>query len=186
MTEKLKKLWPADGHLNEAQADFLITLLTKLKPKNCLEIGFGTGRSALVVLETAKPKKLVSIDISVVAPNLPYLNFTGVQGASHKVLNSEFFAEYFPTSGLIDFAFIDGGHTYKEAYSDLKNCFENLKSGGIIVVDDYYSCDPDGYPLPDVNRAVDTYLAETPQAVLVEKWHCNGKGLAVISKTETA
>jgi len=49
-------------------------------------------------------------------------------------------------------------------------------------VDDYYSCEPDGYPLPDVNRAVDTYLAETPQAVLVEKWHCNGKGLAVIKQ----
>jgi len=49
-------------------------------------------------------------------------------------------------------------------------------------VDDYYSCEPDGYPLPDVNRAVDTYL-ENEKAAKLEVWHENGKGFAVITKT---
>ena len=177
-------LWPTTGHLNEAQRIFLTSLLAKKKPSFCLEIGFCTGRSALTILEAALPAKLISIDKE---PNRrsansileAYPNLRLVIGDTLEILTPEFLKAEFPKG--IDFAFIDGGHTFTEAFHDISASWKSLKKNGVMVVDDYHSCEPDGCILEGVNRAVDTFL-ENEKAAKLEVWHENGKGFAVITK----
>ena len=43
------------------------------------------------------------------------------------------------SKNLIDVAFIDGLHTYEQSLKDIKNCLDNLKDNGVVVVHD---CNP--------------------------------------------
>tara|TARA_B100000579_G_scaffold260642_1_gene214771 strand:+ start:360 stop:1004 length:645 start_codon:yes stop_codon:yes gene_type:complete len=55
----------------------------------------------------------------------------------------------------IDFAFIDGGHSYQTTFNDLKNIYENMKGKkGTIVCDDYQ----DVSYITDVKKAIDDYV----------------------------
>lgn len=185
---RINDLWFPEGHLNENQRDFLIELVSNLKPKNCIETGFASGRSAVTILTAASPDKLVSIDI-----NLDYIagarqhcekikdqfdNFTIYEGSSTKILNEDFFSINFPEG--IDFAFVDGDHSYSGAKQDISKIYKNMNFNAVMVVDDYYSSAPDGYPIPDVNDAVDSFANEN--GLKIEKWYNNGKGFAIIIK----
>lgn len=187
LVDKIKSLWWHEGHLNESQRDFLIDLLTQHKPQFCIETGFATGRSSVTTLIAAQPKKLVSIDV-----NLDYMgarshaeslikeftNFNVIENDSSQVLNESFFNDQFPEG--IDYAFVDGSHTYSGAISDMRSIFKYLKSGAIMVVDDYRSGPPDGCSIPDVNRAVDDFSVESSTSI--EPWYSNGKGFAIFRK----
>ena len=52
----------------------------------------------------------------------------------------------------LDFVFIDGNHSYEYVYSDLKNYFNKVRSGGIFSGHDW--------SLSDVNRAILDFLEE--------------------------
>ena len=55
----------------------------------------------------------------------------------------------------IDFAFIDGGHSYQTTYNDIKYIYENMKGKkGTIVCDDYQ----DASYITDVKNAIDDYV----------------------------
>ena len=55
----------------------------------------------------------------------------------------------------IDFAFIDGGHSYQTTYNDLEYIYENMKGKkGTIVCDDYQ----DASYITDVKKAIDDYV----------------------------
>ena len=55
----------------------------------------------------------------------------------------------------IDFAFIDGGHSYQTTYNDLKHIYENMRGKrGTIVCDDYQ----DASYITDVKKAIDDYV----------------------------
>ena len=55
----------------------------------------------------------------------------------------------------IDFAFIDGGHSYQTTYNDLKYIYENMKGKkGTIVCDDYQ----DASYITEVKKAIDDYV----------------------------
>ena len=55
----------------------------------------------------------------------------------------------------IDFAFIDGGHSYETTFNDLKYIYENMKDKqGTIVCDDYQ----DASYITDVKKAIDDYV----------------------------
>ena len=55
----------------------------------------------------------------------------------------------------IDFAFIDGGHSYQTTFNDLNNIYENVKNKrGTIVCDDYQ----DATYISDVKKAVDHFV----------------------------
>jgi len=188
LIKEIEKFWFHEGHLNENQRDFIIKTVSELKPKYCIETGFASGRSAATVLCAAKPKKLVSVDI-----DLNYIsgardhsqkllenfkNFKIVEGSSSSILKNEFFVENFPKG--IDFAFIDGDHLYQGAKSDIKAIYEFMNVGAVMLVDDYYSCAPDGCSMKDVDMAVDDFCKE--KNIIPEKWHNNGKGFAIIRK----
>ena len=55
----------------------------------------------------------------------------------------------------IDFAFIDGGHSYQTTLNDLEIVYENMKGKkGTIVCDDYQ----DASYITDVKKAIDYYV----------------------------
>lgn len=185
--EKISKWWWNDGHLNENQRDFLISILSDLKPKFVLEIGFASGRSCCTTLITANPTKMISIDL-----NLDYMGARGhaeamqnefknlkiIEGNSLHLLNDDFFSSEFPNG--LDYIFVDGGHEYNEAYSDIENSFKFLSDGGIMIIDDYYSGLPDGCTLVGVNYAVNDFANKNN--LEIEKWNMNGKGFAILKK----
>ena len=55
----------------------------------------------------------------------------------------------------IDFAFIDGGHSYQTTLNDLETVHQNMKDKkGTIVCDDYQ----DTSYITDVKKAIDDYV----------------------------
>ena len=55
----------------------------------------------------------------------------------------------------IDFAFIDGGHSYQTTLNDLKVVHQNMKGKkGTIVCDDY----EDASYITEVKKAIDDYV----------------------------
>lgn len=186
--ESIEKLWSKDGHLNEDQRDFLIDLLQDIKPKFCIETGFATGRSTITTLLSCQPEKLVSVDI-----NLDYMLgareyskklqeifpcLSVIESNSRTLLNKDFFDKEF--SKGVDFAFVDGDHTYDGALHDLKAIFLHLNEKGVIVVDDYFSGPPNGCSIPDVDKAVNDFAKN--ENLSIERWHLNGKGFAILRK----
>lgn len=183
----IEKFWHENGHLNEDQRDFLIDTLIRLKPKYCLEVGFATGRSTITILESARPEKLISIDINLDymnarthAMNLmrTYTNLTIYEGNSKFVLTEAFFKSEFPNQ--IDFAFIDGGHSYMECLEDISRIYPNLKTGGVMIVDDFKSGPPNGCVLPGVTSAVEDFCRQNN--AVIEEWNKMGKGFAIVVK----
>jgi predicted O-methyltransferase YrrM len=108
-------------------------------------------------------------------------NFKIVEGDSKVILNPEFFQKFFPEG--LDYVFVDGGHSYLDAFSDLNNVFPFVKQNGLIVVDDYNSRGPEGCSIPDVDNAVDFFCNAHSQLLSKTSWTgVTGKGCALIRK----
>ena len=187
MCDRISRYWYEKGHMNADQRDYFIETLQRLKPRFCLEIGFASGRSAVTTLVAANPELLVSVDLS-----LDYLegarahaevlqrdfhNLKIIEGSSTQVLNEKFFQSYFPKG--IDFAFIDGDHTYAGCMADLKTVFPHLSQNGIMIIDDYRSGAPNGVPFPEVTDAVDDFVLQNKLSL--GYWQNGGKGIARLS-----
>jgi predicted O-methyltransferase YrrM len=184
-------LWCIRGHFNKNQADKLEELINEINPKFVLETGFCTGRSASCVLYYGKIEKMNSIDI-----NLNYINPEGrifkeklearypsykvIEGSSHKILNENFFRIEYPNG--IDWATIDGDHSYEGALQDLYNISQYINQGGIIIIDDYYSGKPDGCHIPEVNKACDEFYEKNKAKFTKEQWNKSGKGFMILRK----
>jgi predicted O-methyltransferase YrrM len=188
----IEKYWFEKGHLNLDQRDYFIEKLSILKPKYCLEIGFASGHSAITTLIAAKPERLVSVDLSL--DYIPgarrhaellqkeFSSFIVVEGNSKIVLNDVFFGKYFTKK--IDFAFVDGDHSYKGCLADLKLIWPHLSPKGIVFVDDYKSGPPNGVIFNAVTRAVDDFVLNN-RKLAIEYWSKNGKGIALIKNYES-
>ena len=64
----------------------------------------------------------------------------------------------------IDFLFIDGDHTFKGCYADIKNWFPKIKKDGIIAGHDYAE------PTCGVKMAVDSYFLFTGVIPIGTSW----------------
>jgi predicted O-methyltransferase YrrM len=56
-----------------------------------------------------------------------------------------------------DVVHIDAGHDYQSASSDLRNWWDSLADGGVLIGDDYYT---DGVTWQDVRRAFDDFFKD--------------------------
>ena len=184
---RISRYWYEKGHMNADQRDYFIESLQILKPRFCLEIGFASGRSAVTTLVAANPELLVSVDLSLdyiqgarayaEVLQKDFHNLKILEGSSTQVMNENFFQSYFPKG--IDFAFIDGDHTYTGCMADLMTVFPHLSKNGIIIVDDYRSGPPNGVPFPEVTGAVDDFVLQNKLSL--RYWQKDGKGIARIS-----
>lgn len=189
--ESIDQYWCNQGHFNFDQAKLFYHLANKLNPQYVLETGFCTGRSAASILLSCKPKKFISIDI-----NLDYIKPNGriyakklidtfscfqiIENGSSQVLTDDFFNQNFPDG--IDWATIDGDHSYTGCYFDLKAISKRLNNNGIIIIDDYKSGPPNGVCLPEVTSAVDDFLVKN-QNFIKTAWNKEGKGFAILYKS---
>ena len=180
--------WCNRGHFNLDQAEYFKELVNKYQPQYVLETGFCTGRSASSVLvNTTNLKKMISIDI-----NFDYIkpegriyqkllldnfkNFYTVEKASKYVLNDLFLKQQFPNG--IDWATIDGDHSYNGCLFDLISIYEHMNKNGIIIIDDYKSGPPNGCSIPEVTKACDDFYKIHPELEKIE-WNNKGKGFCV-------
>lgn len=183
LSAEITNFWDEEiGHLSEEQARYILNKVDNINMQNVLEIGFAGGRHTYAILKSFDVNTMVSVDI-----NFDYQNgrhkikkiqdefnkATFIEGDSKKVINKDFIDQYFKDG--IDYAFVDGGHSYDDAISDMRNVYKYLSSGGIMIVDDYKSkvC-----PLSTVDRAVEDFAKENNiefEVVALE----DGKGMAV-------
>jgi len=173
--------WPEKGHLNEDQRDFLIDLLQEKNPRFCIETGFCTGRSSITTLIACTPVKLVSIDVKeeIEASDLSsFKSFKFIKGDSRHILKNKFFKKEFPEG--IDYAFIDGDHSYEGCLNDLVSIYPHMNPKGIMVIDDYMSGPPNGGALPEVDKAIHDFIKS--KNIVIQKWNKKGKGFAIIRK----
>lgn len=179
--------WSDRGHLKLSQARLIVAILRIVKPKNVLEIGFATGRSASTILVSSRPRKFISVEIDldyaepegrksaeILQEKFP--NFIVIEGSSQKMLTEEFFKSKF--EGGVDFAFVDGGHSYEECRADLVNVYPHLTSEGCILVDDYMSDLPEGVRMDSVTKAVDDFAIE--EKLNKVRWFKRGSGCALL------
>lgn len=148
----------------------LYDLVFEKKPSCILEIGFNMGHSALLICKAIREGKTINetsneksnfyiFDIcehKCVKKNFEILkeefkneiNLHLIEGDTMETLEKFDFQKI----DSIDFAEVDGCHSYKCVQSDIKNIIEYVSVGGIIYVDDYKSSKIN---LTDVNEGVD-------------------------------
>jgi len=186
-------LWCDVGHFNEPEANKLADVVRHLRPKYVIETGFCTGRSACAALHGAggSIERFVSVDINYkYRPEGPAYRqkfhdaypdvFESFEQNSRTLFTEAFFDTFFKHG--VDFATVDGDHSFEGCSYDIETIWSHLNSGGIIFVDDYMSGPPDGATIVDVNRACDEFMRAHPEAS-VEKWrHPGGKGACIFKK----
>lgn len=190
------ELWCPDGHFNEDQADKVAELCQETRPKYALEIGFCTGRSAAAVLHNTKDflRHMIAVDqnLDYKAPHgrqmaallqARFPVFEVIERPSRSVLTPDFFQVNFPEG--LDWATIDGEHTYQGCSFDLSAVAPFLNVRGIMVVDDYRSGPPNGFRLESVIRSVDDFLKRHRGEFHAEVWNKRGKGFCVIRRQRT-
>lgn len=115
--------------------------LTNKRGINIMEIGFNAGHSSEVFLATNPSSSVTSFDIGThyylgVAKGFIDKQFSGrhtlIIGDS--TISVPTFIKKYHT--VFDFIFIDGGHSYEVALSDVSNCFHLADSNTIVAIDD--------------------------------------------------
>jgi hypothetical protein len=156
----------------ENRQEKLTELITELKPKNLLQIGFNVGHSALLICNLIKNLKLVDKDYSSKEVNFKIFDICVCEATipNFEFLKKEF--KDFITLELIvgdslqtvpnfleknkiyfDFIEIDGCHTFDCVVKDITNTIDSLSADGIIYVDDYKS---GFYSVNQVDNGVDS------------------------------
>ena len=172
------------GHLSVKQAKTILEKLKSRNIENVLEIGFAGGRHTYTILKSFNIKNMVSIDIiftkvchekiDQIKKEFKQIEF--IQNDSKAALTESFMKEKFPDG--IDYVLVDGGHSYNDAMSDMKNTYRFLNTGGVMIVDDYKSkiC-----PIQDVDNAVMDFAKQ--QGIDYEEVFTeDGKGMAFFIK----
>ena len=110
------------------------------KKLNILEIGTFEGRSAAFFYKYLDVNKLVTVDL-MKKDSIEYGNF---EYNSKKFINCDFYNLrsdiFFKETKLkqeFDIIYIDGSHFYADVLKDAISSYSILKSGGIIIFDDF-------------------------------------------------
>jgi predicted O-methyltransferase YrrM len=136
-----------EGHIPEDEGNFLQKIIRDAKPRVSLEVGCAYGVSSLYICEALQQvgaTKHIIIDVyqHAIFDNIGHLN---LQRAGYGDLIC-FFEEFsyktltqlIERQVKIDFAFIDGQHTFDYVLVDFFLIDKLLKQGGIVVVDDLW------------------------------------------------
>jgi predicted O-methyltransferase YrrM len=135
------------------QGDFIFRVITTRGYTRCVETGFGTGSTALHMLEAVGPRggSVVSIDWSDANFNeIGRRNVAQSRFADRHTLIEEPSWRAMPRvaaeAGAVDFVFIDGWKTFDYLAYELFLLNRALSDGGCIMFDDAH--------LPSVRRAI--------------------------------
>lgn len=133
-----------EGHSGQLQKqkETLVKLASTEGVRKILEIGFNAGHSAETFLTANPNATLTSFDIghhdyTRVGKEYIDATFPGrhtlILGDSQKTV-AEFYLAH--PNEKFDVIFVDGGHEYECAMSDLLNCVKLAHEGTILIIDD--------------------------------------------------
>jgi hypothetical protein len=171
--------------VNRDQAKKLCELIRSVNPRNAIEVGFATGRSAACVLYNSPDLQwFVSIDKNLLhMPEGPamrdlletgYSNFRVIEADSRHALPV---ISSLPQPLYFDWAMIDGDP--RNRMHDMEAILPMMHAGSVMVVDDYRSGRPNGVEIPIVSQMVD-HVLETHPEIYGEPWRVKGKGMCII------
>lgn len=135
------------AQISRRQGEFLQRIVSELKPKTTLEVGLAYGVSAMYIcdaLDKASDVRHIVIDSHQLTDvwnqgaGLNNLKQAGYQGMVEFIdAESQRALPRLEASGRkIDFAFIDGAHTFDHVLVDFFYIDRMLRKGGIIAFDD--------------------------------------------------
>jgi predicted O-methyltransferase YrrM len=137
----------------DSEGDLIWSMIAKYGYRNCLETGFGTGSTAIYMLDATKANagRVFSIDWSESQFNdIGRRNIERYGADGRHLLIEEPSWQVFPrllTAGQqLDFVFIDGWKTFDYLVYELFIINRMLAVGGAIMFDDSY--------LPSVGKAI--------------------------------
>ena len=146
VSESLKGIGTSGSPRPELQA-ILYQLLRELRPKTALEIGTlfaGTTHVIARALWANGEGRVTTIDPfggervpAIIARMPPEI---GGRIDFYPLSSMDFFLRRDVPRGSLDFAFIDGDHSYPGAHFDLYRTSERVKPNGVIVMDNAYLC----------------------------------------------
>ena len=132
-----------EGNVSECHLAMNDLILLTSKPNiKVMEIGFNCGHSAEIILENNKSSTLLSFDLGdhdYVSHGKEYIE--NVYPGRHSLILGDSkitvkkFVEENPEEKF-DVIFIDGGHDYETAKSDMENCLLLSGPNTIIIFDD--------------------------------------------------
>ena len=139
------------SHIPTEEGFFLESIISEVKPRISLEVGLGYGISALFICEAlsklSNPRHIV-IDPHQLRPTDSHVSFDGIGLDNLKKAGYESMIEFHDAPSYlalpslvsqgvkVDFAFIDGWHTFDFATMDFFFIDLLLSPGGIVVIDD--------------------------------------------------
>lgn len=137
-----------EGGIPPLEGEFLQRIIKRIKPKISLEIGLAYGISALFIceaLEKVKGEKHIIIDP---CQNIPEAGYNGSGLRNLRKAKYDKLIEFIETPSEIalpellkkgtrvDFAFVDGWHTFDHALVDFFYINRMLNVGGLVAFDD--------------------------------------------------
>lgn len=167
------------------QVDDLIKLINKSNIVNVLEIGFNAGHSAEIFLENNENLTLTSFDLGThnyvnIAKeyiDLTYPNRHNLIIGDSRITIPEYIKNNKDTK--FDIIFIDGGHDYDIAKSDMENCFHLAHKDTIVILDD--TIFTNGWEQSYNIGPTRTWIEHLQQNKIIElyrKDYCNGRGMS--------
>lgn len=144
-----------------------INLFSSFKPSRAIEIGSYEGRSAEWLLDNIPNIRLTCIDTwndTGVASGLSSTNaeeiFDSKVGRRVRKIKSESSKALLTLVGPYDLIYIDGDHTASAVLEDLILSFRLLRSGGMIICDDYtggWGKNPLDFPKLGIDSFINCY-----------------------------
>lgn len=108
-----------------------------------VEIGVLDGGSLFMWRDFFGPKaRIIGIDIN---PNVKIFEKYGFEILIGNQEDKEFWNKFKKKIGKIDILLDDGGHTYRQQIVTVESMVDNIKDGGIIVVEDTHTSYLKGY-----------------------------------------
>jgi predicted O-methyltransferase YrrM len=175
-----------EGYSQQIQEQVEDLIILTNKPNlNVMEIGFNAGHSAEVFLHNNKELTLTSFDLGI---------------HNYVTTAKEYIDAYYPNRhNLIlgdsrttipiylqnnkdtkfDIIFIDGGHDYEIAKSDMDNCFYLAHKDTIVILDD--TIFTKGWEQAHTIGPTKTWTEHLTQNKIIElkrKDYCNGRGMS--------
>ncbi len=134
-----KGFYTFEGYSQEVQPQVADLIeLTKTPNINMMEIGFNAGHSAEIFLKNNPTCTLTSFDLGMhpyVSCAKEYIDTTYPNRHTLILGDSRITVPEYQTT-TFDVIFIDGGHDYDIAKTDLENCFKFAHKDTIVIMDD--------------------------------------------------
>jgi predicted O-methyltransferase YrrM len=169
----------ACSYIDESCGNLLQNIIRKKRPQVGVEVGLAFGISTLYILEAFKEvgaQKLIGMDP---AQQDDYWRGGGLRNIEtagyadlyefHENTSQQVLPELVKKEQRIDFAFIDGWHTFDHTLIDFFYIDQMLNVGGVVVFDDV------GYPA--IRRVCDFVLTNRDYEILDSVHLNNGNGM---------